>query len=142
MTQKKNLWAQYETNLSFEKEGVDFVVSDTESFRVKRYGGSNASKIAEANARFSKPYIALIKSKNMSQNDIVKIMAQVFVSCSVVDWKGITDKEGNPLEFNFENAVNLLCTLPDLLNSLMSYAENPENFKDEKQGDNEELGNS
>jgi len=142
MTQKKGLREQFKTNTKFESEGVDFVISDTEKIRIRRHGGTNSVKIAQAQAKFSKPYIGRIKSQEMTQSDITKIVAKVFVECSVIGWEGITEENGTPMEFNFDNAVKLMCELPDLLNTLMVYAENMENFKDAPEVDNSELGNS
>ena len=136
---KTNLDSKFKADTTLEEGGV-WVTVDTEagiSFRLKRYGGKNASKIREANSRFSKQYAHKIASGNLSVEESEEIAIKAFCSACLIDWKGIKDESDKELPFTFDNSVKLLTDLPELMDTLFRYANRFETYKE-----TETVGNS
>lgn len=132
---KTNLDSLFKTNSDMEKEGIWFDVSIGISFKLRRFGGSNANKVSQAMAKYHKPYAKLIDAKKLSEEETTEVMAKVFVESCLVEWKGVTDESGEEIKCNFENAVKLFKNLPELFNTLFQYCQGVESFR-------EDLGNS
>lgn len=132
---KTNLDSLFKTNADMEKEGIWFEVSIGVSFRLRRFGGSNANKVAQSMAKYHKPYAKLIDSKKLSEEETAEIMAKVFVDCCLVEWKGVKNEHGEDIPYTFENAVSLFKSLPELFTALFNHCQSVDSFR-------EELGNS
>lgn len=131
---KTNLDSLFKTNSNLEKDGVWFKAGEGVSFLVRRFGGSNSQRLKLAMAKYHKPKARLIELDQLSPEETHLIMSKVFAEACLVDWKGVQiDEQDVPC--NFENAVKLFTTLPELFESLWSYASGYESFK-------EDLGNS
>jgi hypothetical protein len=132
---KTNLDALFKTNSSLEKDGVWFEVSIGVSFLLRRFGGSNTTRVSQSMAKFHKPFAKLIEAKKLTEEETTRIMAKVFVDSCLVDWKGVTDGEGKDLVCNFENGVELFVSLPELYLTLFNHCQEVDSFR-------EDLGNS
>lgn len=132
---KTNLDSLFKTDSNLEKEGIWFDVSIGISFKLKRFGGANSVKVSQSMAKYHKPFAKLIEAKKLSEEETTEIMAKVFVDCCLVDWKGVTNEEGKEIECNFDNAVQLFKSLPELFNTLFQYCQGVDSFR-------EDLGNS
>lgn len=131
---KTNLDQLFKTDANLEKDGVWFSISKDVSFCLRRFGGNNATKVQQAMTKYHKPYARLIENNSLSQEETLKIMAQVVSSACLVDWKGV-QIDGQEVPCTQENAVKLFCQLPDLFDALFKYISEVESFK-------EDLGNS
>lgn len=131
---KTNLDSLFKTNTNLEKDGVWFEISIGVSFLLRRFGGANSNKVAQAMAKYHKPYAKLIESKKLSDEETSEIMAKVFVDSCLIDWKGVTDEKGDTLDCSFENGVTLFKNLPELFNTVFQYCQGVESFR-------EDLGN-
>ena len=132
---KTNLDSLFKTDTNLEKDGIWFDVSLGISFKLRRFGGANANKVSQSMAKYHKPYAKLIDAKKISEEETTEIMAKVFVDSCLVDWKGVTNEQGEAIVCNFENAVQLFKTLPELFNTLFQYCQGVDSFR-------EDLGNS
>lgn len=132
---KTNLDALFKTNSNLEKDGVWFDVSIGISFLLRRFGGSNATKVGQSMAKYHKPYAKLIDAKKLPEEETVAIMARVFADSCLVDWKGVTDSDGKEIPCSLDNAVELFKSLPELFNTLFNYCQEVDSFR-------EDLGNS
>lgn len=132
-----NLYEVYSSNEEMEKNGVWFEMSDTVGFKVKKFGGANAKKIQQLQAKYLKPYTRMMKAGKMDEKLERKLYVEIFVDGCLVDWKGVTDKDGKVLEFTRDNAISIMNDLPNLFDEVVNFCVDNDgvNFK-------EDLGNS
>lgn len=95
----------YETDVELELEGV--WVELTKDIKVKVAALGNR-KHQEAIEKFTKPYRSQIRSKTISSEVEEDLHVKAICKAVLVDWEGVTDKEGNKLDYSFENAYKLL----------------------------------
>lgn len=131
---KSNLDKIFKSDKGLEKDGVWFSYTETTSFLIRRFGGFNATKVKAALARYYKPYARLIEMGTLPEEKEKEIMVKVFVESSIVSWKGV-EIDGKEVEFSVDAAVKLLTHLPELSESLLEYASDSKNYR-------EDLGNS
>jgi hypothetical protein len=131
---KTNLDAFFKTNKDHEQKGVWFDLNDDVGFLIKRMGGKNTQAVKAASAKHYKKYARAIQNGTLPAEKEREVLVKTFVESSVMDWRGV-EVEGELKEFSHENCVALFLELPDLADTLIEYASNYENFK-------EELGNS
>lgn len=132
---KTNLHSFYKADASLEKDGVRMEVAPGVAFYVRRFGGSNGSKISQALAKYHKPHAKKLELGTLPEEIGKKIDAQVFVDACVAGWEGVTDADGNAIEFSFDACVSMFVEMPELFNALFTQASKFETYK-------EELGNS
>lgn len=130
---KTNLDKFYKTSKKIEQEGIWFKISDEIGFLIKRFGGFNAPEVKASMAKYYRPYAKQIEMNTLSPDKEREVLTRAFVEAVVLDWKGI-EIDGKPTPFSKDVAVNFFLGLPDLLETLTSYATNAENFR-------EDLGN-
>lgn len=136
---KTNLDKKFKMDTGLEKDGVWVQVAEGTEFLIKRFGGFNSQKVRAAMAEYLKPYAKKIESGALDPVKEHEIGVKVFVESCVADWKGVLvegpDNTLVQLPFNSANATELFCSLPELFSTLVTEAQNPENYK-------EFLGNS
>lgn len=131
---KTNLDSMFKTDDALESGGIWFDLTDTTGFLVKRFGGLNSPKVKAAMSKYFKPYARQIENGTMDLKKEKEIMYRVFVESCLVDWKGV-EIDGQEVPFSTDAALKLLCRLTDLADTLVEYAQDMKNYK-------EELGNS
>lgn len=125
-----NVWAKYGTDVKLEENGAKLVLDDKGDvfILIARQNGRNHlynKDMAELNNKYSDP----------TDPEFEKATLFAFTKHFIKGWQGITDKRGNPLEFNTENAFELLQALPDLLNEVVSFSFKRENYSLDLLGD-------
>jgi len=128
------LYKKFGTNQKTEQEGAWIYYDDELAFKVKRISGRN-KKFMLATERIEK----LKRRGELTKAEEDKKYAELFVDCSLVDWKGVTDDDGNDIPFNKENAVAVLTDdkWPDFFQDIFLKAHDNEHFKDlEKESGN------
>lgn len=131
---KSNLDKLYKNNVAMEKEGIDFQVSETISFKIKRWTGFGSFEVRQKMSHKYKPYIRQIEQGSISEEKSREITIGLFVECCIVDWSGV-EIDGELKPFSKEECIKLFIQLPDLCDSLLAYASDGKNYR-------EELGNS
>ena len=131
---KTNLDESFKTSGDLETNGVWFEVNDNVAFLIKRFGGRNRTEVAKKMAQLQKPYAKQIQMNTIDQSLLEKINMKVFVESSIVDWRGLTI-DGEETPFTKEKCLELLLDMPDLAESLVSYASDASSYM-------EYLGNS
>jgi hypothetical protein len=125
---KTNLDQFYKTDQSMEKDGIWFSFSDDIGFKMKRFGGFNASSVKAAMSKYYKPYARQIKNGMLPPEKEREVMVRTFVESSITDWRGI-EIDGEEVDFNPAKCIELLISLPDLADTLIEYATSFEHFK-------------
>lgn len=114
----KSIYEKFATDKKAEQEGITLDYGDGMEIRIARAGGSNTK------------FESLIQSKlrkyeRLRQNDLLEIavlrpiMREIYAEAIVLGWSGVTDRDGNTLPFNKENAVQLFTDLPDLFEDIV-----------------------
>lgn len=114
----KSIYEKFATDKKAEQEGITLDYGDGMEIRIARAGGSNTK------------FESLIQSKlrkyeRLRQNDLLEIavlrpiMREIYAEAIVLGWSGVTDRDGNNLPFNKENAIQLFTDLPDLFEDIV-----------------------
>lgn len=135
---KSNLDKLFKTNKDLEKSGVWFDLKEEVGFLVKPFLQSNPH-IKAAFAIHYKPFARQIELDTLEAEKQREIMVKIFVQSCLVDWKGI-EIEGKIEKFDKDLAIKFLTGLPELFETLMKYAQDFSNYKDEL--GEETVGNS
>jgi hypothetical protein len=138
---KRNLYHLFETDKNLELNGIHLQFGDSR-FHVKRAGGANREfdTIFEDKTRQLSTKLQMAALSN-EQSD--KILREVYFEAVVLGWEDVTNREGELLDFNLENFVQVMTDLPDLWKGLRSAAADMDNFLVvQKKVAAEELGNS
>jgi len=98
-------------------------------FKLARAGGDN-KKFLAAMTRLAEPHKQAIAHNTLSEDDSRAMLAQAYAEAVILDWEGVTDENGAPLQFSVSNAVKLLKDLPDLFIDLKEQAEQMTNFRE------------
>ena len=135
----KNIYAQFGTNESLETGGIVLNFGTIEvdgktvniDIRVARAGGHN-SKFTRVSEVVLKPYRRQIMNESIEPSVLEALFRKIYAQAVVIGWSGITDREGNLLEFNEENCVKVFTDLPDLFKDVREAAEKATLFRDQK----------
>ena len=131
---KTNLDKLFKNNESLEQNGIWMMLSEESGFLVRRFGGFNSAKIKAALAKHYKPFARLVESGSLDPKKEKEITLKVFCEACLMDWKGI-EIDDKPVPFSQEKAVEFLLALPELADTLIAYASDSKNYR-------EDLGNS
>lgn len=131
------LYKQFATNKESETLGIWVEYQDDETeqgksprFLVARAGGAN-TEYAKALERQVKPFRKQIQMGALPMKALERIQKQVFCETVLREWQNVTDAEGKPIPFNYENALKVMTDLPDLYEDLHTRANSMANFRDE-----------
>jgi hypothetical protein len=125
-----NLYKTFKTSEKNEKEGINLQIAPGVFFKVTRIGKNK--KYQEYFAYLVRPYKRMIDSNSLPNELARELLIKAFVEACLLDWQGVSDPSGKPLEFSKENAYALFKDLPDLFDLLNAEASNASNFKDEE----------
>lgn len=126
---KSNLDKSFKQNTGLEKDGVWFELEGGVRFLIRRFGGSNV-EVKKAMVKFYKPVAKLIEKNLLADEKEKAIIAKAFIHACIIDWEGV-EIDGELKPFNREIAVELFTSLPELLDTLMDYAQDSENYREE-----------
>lgn len=137
----KNLYEAFGTEKSYETDGVtlDFGVA---RFKVRRAGGSNRKFLTTLSAKL-RPHRRALSAGTMDDAVAEDLQMEVYFETVVLGWEGVTNRAGEPLEYNLVNFKQVMRDLPDLWATLREEADNMKNFQmDAAKADGEDLGKS
>lgn len=130
---KTNIDKFFKNDTALETEGIWFELSDEIGFKVRRFGGANSTKVKASLAKHYKPFAKQVESGTMDPEKEKEIMVKVFVESCLLDWKGV-EIDGVVTPMAHEIAIKFFLGLPELMDTLLSYAQDSKNYR-------EELGN-
>lgn len=154
------LYRTFETDTDLEREGI-LVNFGSVKFSLARAGGRNKAFRDLFNAKAKKHRVEL-DNETLSDEVADRIMAESYAEAVVLGWwtrkedengdpildkKGeeqwddhIVNREGKKVKYSVDECVKLLLDLPDLFQTLQSYAQKAANFR--KEFEEEDEGNS
>ena len=122
-----SIYDRFETDRNLETGGIWVDYGNEGAFLIAHTGGTSSE--------FSKIFRnAYKKNKSrfdrdlMSESESQAMLLETFAKTSILDWRGIKDRDGFEIPFSRENAVKLINDLPVLGFMLFAEAKNYENF--------------
>lgn len=100
------------------------------SFTILRRGPSN-QRYTKTLERESAPYRRLLDLGTLDPKIQERVMRRVFCSSVLIGWEHVQTEDGKEIPFNFDNAVKLMETLPDLYYDLVTQADRAASFRTE-----------
>lgn len=140
-----NLFEKYETDRQKETEGVEIDI-DGAIFICRHAGGGNRKFRAAVGMEMNKPGMrerlnGEDKGDMYEADDELSIRA--YADAVVLDWREVTDRNGDPWPYSKENFVELMTACPDLWTTLKYRAADIDNYRIKQvKEQGEELGNS
>lgn len=122
-----NLFEAFETDKDLESTGVWFEVQPGVRFRCARMGPMNKT-YKRALSQKMKPHQRQYQQGTLDEGLGENLLKDVFIESVLLEWEGVTDRKGEPLELNFNNAKWLFDELPDLYAAISSEAEKAGNY--------------
>jgi len=116
-----SLYGMFKTNRDYETEGVWIEYGKDTRIKIARAGGSNKTYLAAVN-KMNAEYKHQIANELLEEEVAEKLLLDVFVNTVILDWEGVSDEDGNPLEFNKENVRQVMGDLPDLFRDIQRMA--------------------
>ncbi len=122
-----SLYETFSTDLAAETDGVWIPFGEGTRVKVRRFQSKPVQMVQQ---RLQKPYAGLVRGGQSLPDDIAeKITIRLIAEAVIVDWEGVTDREGNILPNTTEAKVQVLTDLPDFRNAVASAAMEREVFK-------------
>lgn len=128
------LYSQFETDANIERDGVwvDYVSDDgveCASFLIARSGGANTKFAAALTRMIDKYRLRSNSTRNLPPEKENAILIEVFANHVILDWKGVTDRDGAVLEYSKQNVIRLMTDLPVLFDELRNEASKIANYR-------------
>ena len=120
-----NIYAKYQTDSDLElKTGAKFYIDkEADSYiLVKRLTGRN-KELMKAQAELDK------ELGDRQDEEAGKKRLALYVDQLVVGWHNIAGADGKPLEYTPETAKQVLLELPDLLDLVVAFTTNANNYR-------------
>ena len=122
-----NLFEAFETDKNLENEGVWFEIQPGVRFKCARMGPMNKTYKRTLSQKM-KPHQRQYQQGTLDETLGENLLKDVFIESVLLDWEGVTDRKGEPLEFNFNNAKWLFDELPEVYAAISSEAEKAGNY--------------
>lgn len=138
-----SLFDQFQTNAEKEIEGVPVQYAPNKdgtvpTFYLSRMGKTN-KKYSKALDKATKPYQRQLKLGTLDNATADDLFMGVFAKTVLKGWENVNGRDGKPLTFTVENAVELFKLLPDLYDDLTEKASSAALFREE--ANEEDAGN-
>ncbi len=133
------LYEQYETDLAAENDGAWVEFRGGVHVRVRSENSKKAVDFAHKLAKKQRQVIVAnggVLPKELADANEVALCEQALVA----DWKGVTDKAGNPLACTPENVRRVMKELPAFRRDVLFAARVDETFKVEQDAAVEAMG--
>lgn len=128
-----SLYEVYKTDEAKEQdEGIRVDLPGGAQIWLRRAGGAN-TKFDRVMDTVMKPYRRQIQQGLLDEGKAQELEATVYARAVVIDWKGVTDENGETLDCTEANIVKVLTDLPDLFVDLKTQAQSMANFRKAEQ---------
>jgi len=124
-----SLYKKFKTSETHEQDGIWLDYGESGAIKIARAGGANVRYVKRIE-KLQKKYKRQIQLDIMDDADNVKIMREAYADTVVLDWKGVTNEDDEPMEFNKQNCIKLFTDLPDLFLDVVTQATNVALFKE------------
>lgn len=123
----RNLWEEYETDPAAEEEGV--LVTDILPGVNMRIAKLWNKKHTAAVKELQKPYKKILKAGMEIPDHIARALSiKATAQAILVGWEGMTARDGKPLPYTEENAIEVLTCIPKIRDRVLEFASSDETF--------------
>ena len=123
-----NIYELFETDDDKEAgEGIKLYFGPKIWIKIHRAGGANKN-FAKVWAAKMRPYERDRSLGKLAEPKALKLAAEAYAEAVILDWDGITDRDGNELAFTKENVVKVMTDLPELFLEVRTHANTYGNF--------------
>ncbi len=125
-----SLYGIFETDKEAEQKGFELCIQDNGSqitFWLARAGGANR-KFASRMQELMRPHQHAASTNNMADETASGILCKALAEAVIIRWEGVTDRDGNEVEYTAAAAETLLKDLPDLRDLIFEEAKRASNF--------------
>ena len=98
------------STLQKEREGV-WVAYEEGELKIARLGNPHNRQVFQ---RIRAPFKRQIQRGTLTDTQQARIIAETYAESLLLDWKGMTDEEGNEFPYNRDNAIAVLMNDMDL----------------------------
>lgn len=121
----------YDTDADLETgKGVWLKFPGKRRIRILRAGGANRA-FGRRYAALTKPYRREMDQDMLDPDISERIMRQLYAEHVVVDWEGITDKDGATIPYSREAGIAFFTAFPEVLKDVIHYATEAATFINE-----------
>lgn len=121
-----SIYSMFETDPNLEADGIALEYGDA-TFIVARAGREN-KKFQHAVETRLRPYRNQMRLGTLDDEVGLKLVAEAYAESVILAWDGVTDRDGEPLEFNRANVVKVLLDLPVLFKDIQEQSQHFANF--------------
>jgi hypothetical protein len=111
--------SQFKTNTQKEVDGVWVDLGQGARIKVARLGNP---KYKAYFSKATKPYRHQLRAGTLSDEVAERILAECMAETVLLGWEGLEDESGNAIEYNTENAVEVL-SIKDFRDVVYAYAD-------------------
>lgn len=127
MSLNPELYEIFSTDSESEEAGIWVDLTDEISFKVRSIG---SKAVLDKREELMRPFQSLIKTGGkVPEKKNEEIGRKVIAGAVIADWKGLSDTEGGPLEYSFENALRVITELPRFANFVIGISTEHENYR-------------
>jgi len=126
-----SLYEAYETDTKLEEGGVWVDLSGGVKVKVAALGNKAHQKAME---KMFAPYKNQRRRNSMDETIEEDIHTKAIAQTILLDWEGVTDREGNKLKYSFENSYKILIdeSLKRFKADILYIAKEAETFKQQE----------
>ena len=126
MTEKRkaSIYDYFDTDSAKETKGIEVDYGESGIFTLARAGGSNKAFTKKVEL-LMRPYRRFMRGGDISkvpEGVLEEVMQKAFIEHILLGWEGVSNKEGNALEYSTTAAEKLFKDLPELLADLQTVA--------------------
>ena len=123
---KSKLHARYKSSPDKEDSGIWADFGDGIEVKVRRF---KSPYVQEFQKKLNRPYADMVRRGPLPAHIAEDLMERLIAGALIVDWRGVTDEEGNILEPNEANKLAIIKELPEFRDEILGVSFERDGFK-------------
>lgn len=117
----------FETDAELEEDGMWVTYTPEIRFKIRRANSEQAQKVMR---KLMAPYKSITRSGRDLPRGVSEDLERQWVAQAIlVDWAGVTDRDGKELPFSVDKAMKVLAELPDMRREIANLSGEAETFR-------------
>lgn len=126
----ETLFDIFGVNESVAEDGKWFKFGKSIEIKIRRF---KSKKSRDVRSALEAPYKRAMKFSSALPDDIAEDITTEHIAVGIiVDWKGVTDKDGNAVPYSKSAAMQFLKALPELRDAVAEISLSLDNFREEE----------
>jgi hypothetical protein len=126
---ENSLFAMFGASETDSEDGKWFPLSKAISVKVRRFKSKKSRTVRE---RIEAPHKRINKFGGKISDDVQnEITKEHMAEAILVDWKGVTDKEGKPVTYTKAAGLQFFTDLPEFMDHIATLSLDLDNYRDE-----------